>query len=318
MSEASSWMLYGATGFTGASIARRALEQGHRPLLAGRKTREVAALGEQLGLPRRTLTLDDPVALRAGLADVRAVVNAAGPFLNTAAPLAEACIDAGVHYLDISNELQVFRALYDLDRRARHAAVLVVPGVGFGVVSTNCLAREVSDAVGGAEQLEVAALVSTGQGGPGVAATREANIPFGGWIRRDGSLQPLDLGEGIATIAFPDGPATIMPVPTGDLEAAFRATDAPDVTAYTVLRDPVEGPPYRSFGWARAANAGITAEAWLQTGDAYGFTSAAAIRAVEATLAHSGGGSLSPATAFGSGFAFTVADTFRIDTVTTR
>ena len=33
--------------------------------------------------------------------------------------LAEACLGAGVHYLDIGNELQVFRTLYDLHQRAQ-------------------------------------------------------------------------------------------------------------------------------------------------------------------------------------------------------
>jgi len=63
------------------------------------------------------VALDDPAALTAALADADLVLNAAGPFLHTAAPLAEACLAAGVHYLDIGNELQVFLTLYDLDQR---------------------------------------------------------------------------------------------------------------------------------------------------------------------------------------------------------
>jgi short subunit dehydrogenase-like uncharacterized protein len=106
-----------------------------------------------LGLPHRVVTLEDPAALRAALADVDLVLNAAGPFLRTAAALAEACIDAGAHYVDIGNELQVFLSLYALHERAQEARVAVIPGVGFGVVATNCLARYVSEKVGGAERL---------------------------------------------------------------------------------------------------------------------------------------------------------------------
>jgi hypothetical protein len=115
-----------------------------------------------------------------------------------------------------------------------------------------------------------------------------------------------------------------MPVPTGDLEAAFNATGAPDVVAYAV------SPPARdvsgsddeddlsstreSFGWARAVSSdGATAEAWLQTGDSYIFTAAASIRAVEETIARSPLGALNPAVAFGADFAFSVQDTRRID-----
>jgi hypothetical protein len=122
-SQPGSWMIYGAAGYTGALIARHARERGHRPVLAGRSAPAVAALAEQLGLRHRAATLDDQAALTAALDGVDLVLNAAGPFLHTAAPLAEACLRAGAHYLDIGNELQAFRALYDLDRRARQAEV---------------------------------------------------------------------------------------------------------------------------------------------------------------------------------------------------
>src|ERR1700733_11560531 len=139
------WMLYGAAGYTGSLIASRAVECGHRPILAGRSAPVITALAERLDLPHRVLDLGDPVALRAGLGDVDLVLNAAGPFVHTAARLARACLSAGAHYLDISNELQVFRALYDLDEEAERVGISIIPGVAFGVVATNCLARYVSE-----------------------------------------------------------------------------------------------------------------------------------------------------------------------------
>jgi short subunit dehydrogenase-like uncharacterized protein len=324
-SQPGSWMLYGAAGYTGALIARHARERGHRPVLAGRSAPAVAALAEQLGLRHRAAALDDPAALTATLDGVDLVLNTAGPFLHTAAPLAQACLAAGVHYLDIGNELQAFRALYDLDQRAQDAGVTIMPGVGFGVIATNCLARYVSDAVGGAAILEVASRAAVAQAGPGVAASRSENMPFGGWIRRAGHPESLPLGSGIITITFPDGPCTIMPLPTGDLEAAFQATGATDVTAYAAVpgapspqaadTDAAARPAFRSFGWARATGPDGTAEAWLQTGESYAFTAAAAIRAVEETLARSLSGTFSPAAAFGADFALTIPDTTRTDTI---
>ena len=328
MSSAQSWMLYGAAGHTGALIARHARERGHRPLLAGRTAPAVAALAARLGLPHRTLALDDPAALPAALDGVDLVLNAAGPFLHTAAPLAEACLRSGTHYLDIGNELQVFAALYDLHERACRAGVAIIPGVGFGVVATNCLARRVSEAVGGAQQLDVAARAATAQPGPGVAASIRENLPYGGWIRQAGHLHPQPLGSGVTTIPLPDGPCHVMPFPTGDLEAAFQATGAPDITAFSpVPADPAAAGPgasdaqaagrlaYLSFGWARATSPdGATAEAWLQTGESYAFTAAASVRAVEETLARSLRGALSPATAFDADFILTIAGTTRLDT----
>jgi short subunit dehydrogenase-like uncharacterized protein len=321
-------MLYGAAGYTGTLIAQHARQRGHQPLLAGRSAAAVTALAERLGLPYRELSLDDPATLTAALADVDLVLNAAGPFLNTAGPLAEACVRAGAHYLDIGNELQVFRALYDLDERARQAGITIMPGAGFGVIATNCLARYVSDAVGGAAVLEVATRAAVAQQGPGVAATRQQNMPYGGWIRQAGHLEPCPLGSGIITITLPDGPCLIMPLPTGDLEAAFQATGAADVTAYgAVPGDPAPGPKasdpaadqrpaYQSFGWARATGPdGATTQAWLQTGESYAFTATASIRAVEETLARSLSGALSPAAAFGADFVLTIPGTSRTDTI---
>ncbi len=91
-SEPGSWMLYGAAGYTGTLMAEHTRQRGHQPVLAGRSAPSVTALAERLGLPSRELSLDDPAALTAALADVRLVLNAAGP-------LAEACLRAGVHRL---------------------------------------------------------------------------------------------------------------------------------------------------------------------------------------------------------------------------
>jgi short subunit dehydrogenase-like uncharacterized protein len=314
MSTTPTWMLYGAAGYTGALIAQHAIDRGHRPMLAGRSASALAALANKLDLPYRVLNLEDPAALRAAVTEVDLVLNAAGPFLHTATPLAEASLDVGVHYLDISNELQVFRALYGLNSRAEHGGVAVIPGVGFGVVATNCLARYVSDAVGGATHLEVATRAATAEAGPGVAATRRESLPFGGWVRRNGGLDAFALGSGITTIDLPDGTCTVMPLPTGDLEAAFHATEAPNITAYAAIPN-AEGPQdLRSFAWARATSAdGATTQAWLETGESYIFTAAASIRAVEETFGRSLRGSFSPAAAFGAEFAFTIDDTTRID-----
>jgi short subunit dehydrogenase-like uncharacterized protein len=329
MNGARSWMLYGAAGHTGALIARHAHQRGHRPLLAGRNAPATAALAGDLDLPYLALALDDPAALNAALAEVDLVLNAAGPFLHTAVPLAQACLAAGVHYIDIGNELQVFRTLYDLHQRAQQAGVTIIPGAGFGVVATNCLARYVSDAVGGAQHLEVAARAATARPGPGIAASVRENLPYGGWTRRAGHLHPQPLGSGTITITLPGGPCRIMPFPTGDLEAAFQATGAPDIIAYSPAPDDpaahnpqssdtgVAGPPvYQSVGWARAAGpGGATAEAWLQTGESYAFTAAASIRVIEETLARSGPGAFSPAAAFGADFVLTIPDTARMDTI---
>jgi short subunit dehydrogenase-like uncharacterized protein len=326
MTDPRAWMLYGANGYTGALVAQHAVDKGHQPVLAGRNGSEISALAQRLGLSYRVVDSDDAAALQEALFDVELVLNAAGPFLNTAAPLTEACLSVGVHYLDLSNELQVFRALYGLDDRARRAGICIMPGVGFGVVATNCLARYVCEAVAGAENLEVATRIASAQPGPGAAVTMQENLPYGGWVRRGGHLVAQELFTGVTALEFPDGPCEAMPVPTGDLEAAFHATGASNVTAYAV------SPPtpdlsgveiagvqvQRSFGWARATSSDRSAAtAVLETGDSYAFTPAASIRCVEETLKGPHPGALSPASAFGADFVLSIADTARIDIIET-
>ena len=82
-----------------------------------------------------------------------------------------------------------------------------------------------------------AALAATARQGPGIAASVQENFPYGGWTRRAGHLHPQALGSGTITITLPGGPCRIMPFPTGDLEAAFQATGAPDITAYSPVPD---------------------------------------------------------------------------------
>jgi short subunit dehydrogenase-like uncharacterized protein len=316
MSDGQTWMIYGATGYTGTRIAQEALDRGHSPVLAGRNNADVTAHADRLGLPHRVFPVDDLAILKSELAGVDLLLNAGGPFLHTATPLAQACIRSGVHYLDISNELQVFLSLYGMDEEAREANVSVIPGVGFGVIATNFLASHVSELVGGAELLEVASRVFSAQPGPGATATMQANAPYGGWIRRDGQLITQELFTGIVTIDFPDGPCEAMPVPTGDLEAGFRATGASNVVAYAASPPTAEKATgeilSRSFGWARATGSqGSTATAILETGDSYRFTPAASIRAVEETLASSPRGAICPADAFAKDFILTIEDTSR-------
>src|SRR5690242_15627729 len=98
------WMLYGATGRTGTLIAEQAVARGHRPLLAGRDAERLRPLAERLGLPSVAASPED---LHRVLGDSRLVLLAAGPFESTSGPVLGASLRAGVHYLDIANEIGV-------------------------------------------------------------------------------------------------------------------------------------------------------------------------------------------------------------------
>ena len=58
---------------------------------------------------------------------------------HTAEPLVEACLRVRTHYLDITGEILVYELSEDVQAKAR--GVMLLPGVGFDVVPTDCLAQ---------------------------------------------------------------------------------------------------------------------------------------------------------------------------------
>jgi short subunit dehydrogenase-like uncharacterized protein len=68
------------------------------------------------------------------------VLCAAGPFSATSRPVADACLRNRVHYLDITGEIDVFEALAARDAEAKARGIMLLPGVGFDVAPSDCLA----------------------------------------------------------------------------------------------------------------------------------------------------------------------------------
>ncbi|NJN16307.1 MAG: NAD(P)H-binding protein [Oscillochloris sp.] len=229
-----SLMIYGANGYTGALIARRAVERGLRPTLAGRNAAQVAALAQELDLPALTLSLDDPATLRAALADFRAVLHCAGPFSRTSRPMSEACLRTGTHYLDITGEIAVFEALARRDAAARAAGVMLLPGVGFDVVPTDCLAAHLKRRLPDATHLELA-FRALGRVSRGTATTAIENMGGSGAIRRNGRIVRTSPGRLTRRVDFGRGPVTVTAIPWGDVSTAYHSTGIPNIVVYTYL-----------------------------------------------------------------------------------
>jgi short subunit dehydrogenase-like uncharacterized protein len=128
------WWIYGANGYTGGLIAREAAHRGLRPTLAGRNGPAVAALAAERGLDHRVFGLDEPAALVRGIEGHSLVLNCAGPFSHTAESMANACLHARAHYLDITGEERVLEAMAQRDAEARAARVMLLLAPG----STSC------------------------------------------------------------------------------------------------------------------------------------------------------------------------------------
>ena len=229
MTGSPDWLLYGATGYTGGLIARAAVSRGLRPVLAGRDPAAVAALARELNLPFRVFTAAAP-----NVDAMRLVLNCAGPFSATAAPMMAACIAVGAHYLDITGEIDVFEHAQTLSAAARAAGVVVCPGVGFDVIPTDCLALALAEALPGATHLALG-FETAGGLSPGTARTSVEGLGGGGRVRRDGRIVRVPMGSRTRQIDFGHGVRTAMAFPWGDVSTAFHTTGIPNVEVYLAV-----------------------------------------------------------------------------------
>jgi saccharopine dehydrogenase (NAD+, L-lysine-forming) len=225
-------MIYGANGYTGRLAARLAVARGERPILAGRDAAGIGALATELGLEQRVVSLTDTAGLRAALAEVAVVAHCAGPYHATAAPMVDACLATGTHYLDITGELPVFEAIHARHEEAVAAGVVLLPGAGFDVVPTDCLASLLAAERPGAVALELAFLARGGMS-PGTAKTGLAMTAAGSWRRVGGQLRPTPFGQPSRVVPFPSGDRRVGAVPWGDLVTAYLSTGIGDITVYT-------------------------------------------------------------------------------------
>jgi short subunit dehydrogenase-like uncharacterized protein len=235
---AKTFLLYGANGYTGQLILEHALRARVRPIVGGRNTAAITALAKRHRLKARVFEVTDEAAATDALTGVRAVLNAAGPFHRTALPMARACLQTGTHYLDITGEIDVFEALAQQDAAARRAGIMLLPGVGFDVVPTDCLAAHLKSRLPDASQL-VLAFEGLGGLSRGTATTMVENMANGGAIRRDGCIERVPAAWKTRTVDFGDGPITTVTIPWGDVSTAYYSTGIGNIEVYMALPAPL-------------------------------------------------------------------------------
>ncbi len=351
----SSWMLYGAYGFTGKLIIEEALARGHKPLLAGRSAEKLIPLADQYDLDWMDVALDDDEQLRDAVAGVDAVLHAAGPFIHTSEPMIQACLAGQSHYLDITGEIPVFLTTFSYDDHAREQGVALISGVGFDIVPTDCMAAYISAEMPDAIQIDLAFRSTSGASAGTTKTMLElfSSLPKGSLVRQEGKLVDIPMGAGQTTITFSDGKQrNVVPIPWGDLATAEISTGVNNITTSLALQLPpgftltrplmarlldidpvrslakrgvdafVSGPDEetrgsaRAFVYARGTNeAGAWREAWLETGEVYDFTAKSSVRAVERLLAEPKSGALTPSLAFGADFVLDIPGVHRFDQI---
>ena len=232
----SGFLLYGSTGFVGGAIAHLAVQNGLRPIIAGRDAAKIEAQATELGIEHRVFSLDDSTAMDKVLKEVTVVLHCAGPYIYTSKPMVDGCLRTGTHYLDITGEIPVYKALAALDTESKSRGAMLLPGVGFDVVPTDCLALHLKQRLPSATRIALA-FHSEGPARlpPGTANTMIEMIPFGNKVRRNGRLETPPRGAKTRMIDFGRGPVQATMLTWGDIFMAYYSTGIPNIEDYAVL-----------------------------------------------------------------------------------
>lgn len=229
-------LVYGAYGYTGELIVRLAKERGVAIVLGGRNQARLDDQAKNSSFEVRAFALDDVGAATAVLADVAVVIHCAGPFAHTYKAMADLCLNTGTHYTDITGEAEVFEGLAGLDAAALQAKIMVMPGTGFDVVPSDCLANHVKARLPDATHLELAFRAVGGGLSHGTATTMAENIHRGGMARIDGKLVSVPTAWKSRAIPFrQDRTSKATTIPWGDVVTAWHSTGIPNIWVYTEM-----------------------------------------------------------------------------------
>ena len=334
------WMIYGANGYTGRLVAERAQGQGLFPVLAGRDESKVRPLAEKLGLPWKAFGLSSAVEAAQGIKDVDLVLHCAGPFSATSRPMVDACLKTGTHYLDITGEIDVFESIFAREAEAQKAGSVLMPGVGFDVVPSDCLAATLKEALPDATDLDLA-FQGLGKASPGTTKTAVEGLPQGGKARRGGKIVKVPPAYKVREAPLGGRMRTLVSIPWGDVSTAYYSTGIANITTYIpmpklaitamkfsrpflpllglepvqnflkkIVEKRIHGPTAedrasgRVYLWGEARNAaGKKVSAALDVPEGYDFTVLAALACAERVLAGEvPPGCWTPSKAFGADF----------------
>lgn len=231
----SEFLLYGANGYTGRLIAQMAAQFALKPILAGRNEKAIREMAEELNLPFRIVDLNDQAALQNVLKEVKVVLHAAGPFRFTSASMIEACLGTKTHYLDISGEIEVFEKAKRLGEKAKSNEIMLMPGVGFDVVPTDCMALHLKNQLPDATHLKLAFASPGGRISRGTATTIAEGLGLGGAVRKNGKIVSKPLGHKGMWVDFGVKKLFVMTIPLGDLSTAHFTTGIPNIETYTSI-----------------------------------------------------------------------------------
>jgi len=227
------FLLYGANGYTGKLITAACKDHKLYPTLAGRNKDDITELANKLDYPFEIVDLSQSKQLDRILSDYEVVLNVAGPFIYTAQPLVEACLRTHTHYVDITGEIEVFEKIHSYHETALKKGLMLLPGAGFDVVPTDCMAAYLHQRMPDANTLRLA--FSTAEGGfsSGSLITMIEHLHKGGAIRQDGKLTSVPIGHHTTWLPFTNEKNHFaLSIPWGDIATAYFTTGIPNIETF--------------------------------------------------------------------------------------
>ncbi|MGA7538296.1 MAG: saccharopine dehydrogenase NADP-binding domain-containing protein [Steroidobacteraceae bacterium] len=255
--------VYGATGHTGAFVLRELERRGLRTVSIGRNGASLSETG-QPDAPRREwrrASCDDPDALDEALRGTGAVVNCAGPFLDTASALIEAALRTGIHYFDITAEQRSVRlslATYHEEARAR--GIVVLPAMAFFGGLADLLAAEVTRGTSSIECIEIGVALDYWHPTEGTRKTGDRNTARR-LVIAGGRLAPVPKPAPVRDWTFPEpfGLQEVVAVPLSEIVTISRHIAVRNVCSYMNsaplrdLNDPRTPPPTKTDPLGRSS-----------------------------------------------------------------
>jgi short subunit dehydrogenase-like uncharacterized protein len=228
-------VVYGAYGHTGRFVTAELRRRGLVPILSGRDPDKLAELGARYpDLEVRAAAIDDPESLLKAFSGAAAVINCAGPFLDTARPVAAAAVRSGAHYLDVTAEQPAVQAIYRQHAdSARAAGVAVVPAMAFYGGLADLLATAALGDWATADEIAVAVALDRWWPTEGTRRTGQRNTAHR-LIVTDGQLTPIPDPPPARTWSFPDpfGAQQVTGIPFSEIITMVSHLPVPKIHSF--------------------------------------------------------------------------------------
>lgn len=226
-------IVYGSYGYTGKLIVEECRKKNLEIILSGRNKEALQQQSDASGYPLVVVDINDQAGLVHLLNQGAVVIHCGGPFRHTAQKMADACLQTKTHYTDITGEYGVFELLAGYDAKGKEAGITLLPGTGFDVVPSDCLALHLKNKLPTATHLQLAFTMSKGGLSRGTKKSMTEGLGYGGVVRKDGNLVPINLGDKIMEIDFGGFKTPTLCIPWGDISTAWRSTGIPNIEVYT-------------------------------------------------------------------------------------